>query len=978
MGMLVRRDFSKGWWPSADAYNAPQNCLSRADNLTLDKRGIVSVRQGSSKINGSALADTDIHSLFTTHISGTRYRMAGANDAVYANSTLLSGGAAGSGDIAFGADQGQVFWARSTTKKKYDGSTVRNWGIARPGAAPTVAAVAQVTSTVATFNSAESPAFTAEEGTITGTFPSGEDGTANGALEATPNATTGRASVRKEWGSSQDFSTIGGVAEDPSDIFDIAVYIKEPERVQEITVMFGIGSDTADHFRTDHYYFDFKLGAGAPSSPQTISVVGGAVGTAAAQTLNRAVALPVAPVGSTPSPAPAPPSSPDPSATEEPPPDVPERGTRERFLWRARRNNRELIARERKDRGGSPNWTHLVLSRAQFNRVGATSGRNWTTVRAFKVIYKASAGATGVVRFDNAQFISGKQAHVGTYKAMVSFVYSSGTYFEESPASAESAEIVLNGQKVDVTVSAATMDAADSQVNKVAVYLIGGLLDQYYRVSTLGTRPGAGNALTITVSENDIEMLLAYNPYHSDNANPPDNIIGIAGPHYDRLAVLDNTGLLHLSQRRRPGQFMTAHALRVGNASETPYWVVKTTGGLYVGTSRDIIRVSGNGDLLEDGTLDFKVERMNVGSPPVDAAVAQWGENIAYRASDGFRLFSGVMAVPFNREAVELLFRGNTRHSVSPLNLTTGRFRCALSARGLTFLAPEGASTTSTQVLYRYEPDTNNWERYTWATPNWRVIYTEPDGTLIAGDNAGFVWTLDTGTADDSAAIPIVLWTPRYDCETPLQSKDPVDQLIWLLTLGGTATVAYHLDGSGSAQSSYEISATTNLVPHKQLIQAPGALFSFKLWQLRITGSFTNFQFNSLALSYTTRPQTHVLVDTGWFSAESKDLAWLREVRALVNATENVKLYVYLDGSSVPTINGQLVPVTPNQAEILSVPLGREIKGSTFRVMLASATSGGFGSIGFECYWVEPIFDLSGVTTQKKQWRYVPDGERAA
>src|SRR5688572_3579747 len=129
MGEVKRADFSQGWMPSADAFNCPKNALLRMDNLTLDELGALSLRQGSAAI--STLA-SDVHSLFTIALSGTKYRMAGATAAVYANGTSIASGIAGSDDISFGAHMGQILFARSTTKKKYDGTTVRNWGIAAP------------------------------------------------------------------------------------------------------------------------------------------------------------------------------------------------------------------------------------------------------------------------------------------------------------------------------------------------------------------------------------------------------------------------------------------------------------------------------------------------------------------------------------------------------------------------------------------------------------------------------------------------------------------------------------------------------------------------------------------------------------------------------------------------------------------------------------------------------------------------------
>src|SRR4030095_1003079 len=132
MGKYLRTEFSAGWSPSSDAFNCPKNALLRMDNLMLDEIGAVALRQGSVKINSAAFSDTDVHSLFTVTLNGTRYRMSGCTAAVYANGTSIASGLAGSGDTSFGAHMGQILFTRSTTKNKYDGTTVRTLGIAAP------------------------------------------------------------------------------------------------------------------------------------------------------------------------------------------------------------------------------------------------------------------------------------------------------------------------------------------------------------------------------------------------------------------------------------------------------------------------------------------------------------------------------------------------------------------------------------------------------------------------------------------------------------------------------------------------------------------------------------------------------------------------------------------------------------------------------------------------------------------------------
>jgi hypothetical protein len=105
-----------------DKFKCPPDALLRMDNCVLDELGAVALRRGSAKLNTSAMSDLDVHSLFTTTLNGTKYRMYGINDAVYANGNQIDSGITGTGDISFGTHMGQIFWARGTTKNAYDPS----------------------------------------------------------------------------------------------------------------------------------------------------------------------------------------------------------------------------------------------------------------------------------------------------------------------------------------------------------------------------------------------------------------------------------------------------------------------------------------------------------------------------------------------------------------------------------------------------------------------------------------------------------------------------------------------------------------------------------------------------------------------------------------------------------------------------------------------------------------------------------------
>ncbi len=237
---------------------------------------------------------------------------------------------------------GHGLMARGTVKRKHNGTDITNWGIAKPTEAGKLTAVDPYTSVLATCAQTENPGFTATVGTITGTYPTGADGVANGALEITPNAGSGLFSFAKTFTADSDYSTIAGYTEDPQDLFDIVIWIARPDQVKSITVDVGVSSSATDKFldRYTHTFSVESLGlkpkrairsaiqealaeAGTPETPVTIEpeVHGG----------------PVGPVVEFPAPA------------------------------------------------TNPGWGHFTVERGNFARIGATTGRGWNTVTALRI-----------------------------------------------------------------------------------------------------------------------------------------------------------------------------------------------------------------------------------------------------------------------------------------------------------------------------------------------------------------------------------------------------------------------------------------------------------------------------------------------------------------------------------------------------------------------------------------------------------------
>lgn len=278
----ARREFDAGWVPDADAANAPPNVLLRADNLTLDELGVVSIRQGSTRINeGAPLAELDVHSLFTIFRGNglVRVRYAAAGDQVFRQSvTPIGVTMAGTGDVSFGSNLGQVFFARSTSKYKDDGTTVRNWGIEMTGGTPTVSGpIVADTKEYASWDLAETADHVMEEDNGAGlAYAEDRNGNADAAITGQPEIGSGRFVITRNLAGPTDFTVLdGGRIGEDDDMIKMWMYASNPNVVEKITLQIDINGGTF----ADDFFLKEWAGTGAAGADGTVSNPGVPGGT---------------------------------------------------------------------------------------------------------------------------------------------------------------------------------------------------------------------------------------------------------------------------------------------------------------------------------------------------------------------------------------------------------------------------------------------------------------------------------------------------------------------------------------------------------------------------------------------------------------------------------------------------------------------------------------------------------------------------
>ena len=1012
--MSVSNLFKPGglvWRPDANSINAPEGTLLRCDNMVPDEDGALSVRRGSRELYAFPLGTEDVHSLYTYEgDSGYTYRMMGVDDQVYKNpgpgnhtahwevriaeaqsfqvltQRNYTGGSwekdyaatgdvgpvpysatwesdyisalvttlepvnfnvtfTGTGDIAIGDDHQQSFMARSTTKKKFDGKSFMNWGIAKPTAAATLAALAPDSITIASFAQADSPSYSVGSSPGTLAYVAGEDGTAAEAVQLTPGTASGVTFVQvyRTFAADQDFQDVDGEGGSDYDIFDIAVKMEDPSHIKYIGIAFDLDATPLTTGYTDRYSFVFYPKQGVAVEVRDPKLESDTV-------YEADVASSLDPVD---------------------PKDKPRESTPAEV--KAIINETSGQAAQSPASVALPppgQWIHFAVARNQFTRSGTTSGRDWSTVTQVAIEVMKDDGYLGTVSLDDlVVYSAGEGTLTGQYRVVYRWVRETDKYYELSPPSEPSAPIYLYANQLQVTISGASQNAADDQVTDVWVYIFGGYLDTYYRAATATADPQKSTDLVVSVASNEITILTENERLEPYTDEPRDNIIAICGPWNSRLFTLTSEGYVYPSLQTTPNLFNTYQVIDLSNQGD-PLWMVKTSSGVHAGCEKDVVFMAGSGDEDADRVvIDLYPHPLNIGTPPVDKSYFVDGNSILYRSTDGLIMLTSQGLTHIPDDGIRLLWRGQNRHGVSALNTLTGRFRLTVDGKILYVIAPEGATTEGTTVVYRLDLGKGQWSRLIY--PNALLsIFNDPDGTLIAGTNDGHVLELEYGTGDANSVKPsVTLLAPFMDGGNPLVRKDPFDLQFHTDTNGNTATVTVYKDGSASSSASYTFSTTQ---PQAYRIQAED-IGTFIRAQLQITGTFDEFQLASMDMTYRVRPQHMNYLDTGYLVAdEPGDVVWLQEVEIDANSPSDLQVLAYLDDRLFTT---ESVTVTANVRSVYRVPLPRGTKSRRPRLVVKTTAADGAGEVGFDPYFVRVRTRNSGNASSGRFRTVWPVGE---
>jgi hypothetical protein len=400
---------------------------------------------------------------------------------------------------------------------------------------------------------------------------------------------------------------------------------------------------------------------------------------------------------------------------------------------------------------------------------------------------------------------AGTGLSTGDYYFKYTYVRKSGsTIIHESNPSPVSLVATTSGGNHQITVTCTA--SADAQVTHIRVYrtLVGGSStsnDFYYDIeitlpTVAGTTANADSALGTLVEV--------------DNDPPPaTGLTAIAGPGMYNVIFIASGNNVYFSKVGRPESFPATYYVPVG----VPYKVIKALidwGGLiYIFTTDAVYFMQGT-DPITFYPVRTQASRGLVAAQGIVATE----KGILYISYDGAYAFNGQAEVKITSEKVDSLFRGETVNTVSPINKSSIANCWLTYFNGKMFLGyPSGSNTIPNKVLM-YDFETFKFSIYDYGLNIKSVFVDTVNYRLLAGDNNGTVWQLETGEADGGTAFTFKVRSREL---SGLTQYAPVLSRVDITNAGGSTVSARWLSKGTIKQT---ISLTDSVEQKRRIMKA--------------------------------------------------------------------------------------------------------------------------------------------------------------
>lgn len=411
-------------------------------------------------------------------------------------------------------------------------------------------------------------------------------------------------------------------------------------------------------------------------------------------------------------------------------------------------------------------WSTLTCFRRDFVRVGTDPSKNWTNVKAIRVIVSCNQSTvTNNFSIANPEFVAGSQGSKGVYRYIQVNVFE-GDYSAQSPGGPPSVEIQLTGGGATLTPDISNLDP---QVNFIYWFRQGGTLPAYYFVGKQQYPLGIFTDVTT-----DAEALLTniqLNRFLASIGQLPDEIFGISSAINGHILYMTYKNIV-VSDFFDPDAYDTRKIIQMSSLSgigETNlFMAVSSSSVVYVGTTSDIYEISGTFADLPDGTMDVTIRPLGVKQPPICETFAIQNNLLFYVADDGPRFLMNSQSILLSTELL-WLWKGVDRYGAPGfliLGANQSPHRLAVHKDKLWMIMYDTHCGAS---VYIYDLSKKYWYRL---FTNPATLFNEEDGTLIAGYGDGFLRVMDITYQLDGLENQVITLRTPLTKELPLQRKD--------------------------------------------------------------------------------------------------------------------------------------------------------------------------------------------------------------
>lgn len=490
----------------------------------------------------------------------------------------------------------------------------------------------------------------------------------------------------------------------------------------------------------------------------------------------------------------------------------------------------------------------LAIPRSVFARYGTNPALNWSTIKAAYI----SINTTGPSPFTFSTFSVGSGPLTGEQDYVCVEFNNTGEFVEYSIASSQvSVTASVNFVKVDRSGT-----PCDSQCNGIMTFRNNTTLGQFVAVDiqtgAYGFTPALfidklGDIDALTDAATDSSRVLQF--YRTQL---PINIIG---------AIYFASRVIYLTTK----SFIPSYPLDLGsydarftyelnstNTEQCLFVAALSVGTFIIATTVDFYQVSGTFNLINtvnaDGTItsiqDVNVIKLGISDPAISSSFREVEGSILYISATGLRSMSNGISTLLNT-ALDLLFRNEPRYGFPAVALQgSDQSLTGLTSSGsrIYFAVPFSNGQNAILVSTYNPPDpaelrgSNYWRPLILAAT---CLYREEDGTVLFGDVAGDVGSLETSFAG-AAAIEVL--TQFNFGQHPAEVKNLGSMLLFVNTGGNDLTLTVN----GLQENGIVLSVTRTINSATPLILAIdiSSLVGAVAYQIQILGTTDTFELN--------------------------------------------------------------------------------------------------------------------------------------